>query len=755
MYTLTQRAQPFSLPGYPDYLSALLHARGIDSIEAAEAFLNPEASQLHNPLLMHGMAQAVALIKGAIQTGQVIAVYGDYDADGVCASAILIESFKALGASCFSYIPDRQEEGYGINAAAVREISGRAGLLISVDCGITALEEVALAKDLGLSVIITDHHTLQGELPQADALVHPAMGEYPFPGLCGAGVAFKLACALLGDKAGLVHLDLAALATIADLVPLVGENRVIAALGLKALGKTRRPGLLALMDAASIKREQGVSAQQVGYQLAPRLNAGGRLATAEEALRLLLTQDGEEAAAIAQSLDALNRTRRQVEQEVLAQAEAQVQSMDLSALRSLVASGDGWNSGVVGLAAGKLAERYRYPSIVLSRQGDELVGSGRSAGGIDLFSALSACAPHLKRFGGHKMAAGLALDAENLPAFTQSFDEAVRAQLAGGDLIPDTAYDYPLALSGVTVENATLLSRLAPFGIGNPAPVFLLEDVPLLSARGVGAGGAHLKLSLGSFGQAKDAIAFGKGHLAQRLPQTATLVGSVEENSYLGRVTAQVNVQGIFPGREAYALDEAGEQRAMLRAMARLPDAKRVYDSVALDALPASPDTRGTLFVAWCHQTAEALHQRYPGMHTWTGSVDDPRAFSAILYLPDWQGSFASFHRVVMADGLIHPLEAVMIVDALGDCRVETMPQSPTLSKALKALGISKDALREAYVRLRTYQPLSPDLPEQSALQVLSDLDLIALDAAGQFAGMKELRRCDPEESALFRYLNE
>ncbi|MGI6695287.1 MAG: single-stranded-DNA-specific exonuclease RecJ [Christensenellales bacterium] len=753
MYTLSQRAQPYQLPGYPDYLAALLHARGINTAEAAEAFLNPSACQLHDPFLMHGMEKAVSLIREAIRKGRIIAVYGDYDADGVCASAILMESFRTLKAVCFSYIPDRQEEGYGINAAAVREISGRAGLLISVDCGITAVDEVRLAKELGLTVIITDHHALQGELPPADALVHPALGDYPFPELCGAGVAFKLACALLGDEMGLMHLDLAALATIADLVPLTGENRVIAALGLKALGDTSRPGLVALMEAAGVKRGQGVRAQQVGYQLAPRLNAGGRLATAEEALRLLITRDGEEAAAIAQSLDALNRTRRQVELEVLSQAEAQVRAMDLSALRSLVAAGEGWNSGVVGLAAGKLAERYGYPAIVLSRQGEELVGSGRSAGSIDLFSALTACAPHLKRFGGHKMAAGLALNAEHLPAFTRCFDEAVREQLKGGDLIPDTVYDYPLTLSRVTVENAALLSRLAPFGIGNPAPVFLLEDVPLLSARGVGTGGAHLKLSLGNSGAAKDAIAFGKGHLVNRLPGAATLVGSIEENSYMGCVSAQVNIRDIFPGREAYAFDEAEEQRAMLRALSRLSDEKQAHDSEILDALPEAPDTRGTLFVAWCHQTAEALHRRYPGMRTWVGAVNDPRAFSAILYLPDWQGSFARFTRVVMADGLIHPLEAAMIVDALGDCRVQALPRSQQLSEALLALSITKDTLREAYIRLRQRRPLAPDLPEQSALQVLYDLDLITLNKAGGFAGMREVRRCEPDESALFRNL--
>ncbi len=664
-----------------------------------------------------------------------------------------MEALREIGATAFSYIPDRQEEGYGLNAQAVTEISGRAGMIISVDCGITALEEVRLAKALGLAVIITDHHALQGELPPADALVHPALGDYPFPALCGAGVAFKLAQALLGHEAGLKHLELAALATIADLVPLVGENRVIAALGLAAMAETTRPGLLALMQAARLKPGAAVTAEQVGYQLAPRLNAGGRLHTAEDALKLLLTTDPGEAAAIAQTLDSLNTQRRQVEREVLTAAQAQVGEQDLSALRSLVAAGEGWNPGVVGLAAGKLAERYQYPAIVLSRQGEELVGSGRSAGKIDLFAALSAAAPLLTRFGGHRMAAGLSLSARDLPAFRERFDQAVRAQLGGGDLVPETAYDYPMALEDVTVENARLLSRLAPFGIGNPAPVFMLADVPLLSTRAVGADGSHLKLSLGRPGAVCDGIAFGQGHLAGKLPGSFTAVGSMGENSYMGRTTAQVNVRGIFPGTVAYAQDKPAEHRAMLRTLAAIP-AGQAEAPVPLDQLPERPPTRGTLFVAWCHQTAEALHRRYPQLVTYTGAADDPRAFSAILYLPDWHQPFAPYPRVVMADGLIHQGEAVMMKDAAGAREVLALPQSQALKDALAELKTDKDALREAYIRLRDGQPLGQAPQDLSALYVLWDLDLITLDAAGGFSGMKEMRRCDPDQSALFQHLN-
>ena len=754
MFSLVQRAVPYALPGYPDYLAALLHARGIDSPEEAAAFLNPAPEQLHDPFRMAGMAAACGMIRAAAAGRRTIAVYGDYDADGVCASAILIEAIRALGAEVFSYIPDRQGEGYGLNLDAVREISEKAGLLISVDCGVTAVQEARLAKSLGLPLIITDHHALQGDLPAADALVHPALGEYPFPELCGAGVAFKLACALLGQEAGTRFLDLAALATIADLVPLRGENRAIAALGLKALADTGRPGLQALIEAAGVDRLAGVSEGQVGYQLAPRLNAGGRLSTAENALKLLLTGDREEAGIIAQGLDELNSQRRQVEAAVFEEALEQAEGQDLSALRSLVAAGEGWNTGVVGLAAGKLAERFQYPAVVLSRQGDELVGSGRSAGNINLFEALSACAPLLTRFGGHRMAAGITLPAAALPDFRARFDQAVRSQLGEGDLIPESPYDYPLSLSEVTVESARLLSRLAPFGTGNPAPVFLLEDVPLLSARAVGSGGSHLKLSLGQPGAACGGIAFRQGHLAGRLPGRVTVLCSVEENTFRGVSSAQVNVKGLFPGSQAYPEDEKAERRAMLDALAGLPADPGKGRALPLDALPDDIPARGTLLAAWCRETAEALHRRYPRLWPLAEAADDPRAFSAIVYRPDWRRSFARFSRVVMADGLLHPGEAAMIAGATGAGRVLALPRSRALERALEGLRADKGELRDTYIRLKQGLPIGEEPREMSALRILAELGLISLDARGAFCGMREVRRCEPGESALFRNLN-
>ncbi|HSK69792.1 MAG TPA: single-stranded-DNA-specific exonuclease RecJ, partial [Candidatus Limnocylindria bacterium] len=425
---------PFTLPGYPDFLAGLLRARGVDSAEAAERFLHPDLSHLSDPTLLHGIPEAVAVIRRAVRSNARIAVYGDYDADGVCASAILLTALRGMGADAFSYIPDRVTEGYGLHAEAIRHLAGTAGLVVTVDCGVTAREEAALARELGLSLVITDHHTVPDMLPDADAVVHPAMGEHPEPGLCGAGVAWKLALALAGKEAALPLLELAALATVADLVPLLGENRVIAALGLRMMRDTARPGLRALKAVAGIKEGAPVTGEMAGFQLAPRLNAGGRLASAQLALDLLMAPDDITARPLAARLDMLNRERRDVEAAVLREAQAQIEGRDLTLTRTLVACGEGWNPGVVGLVAGRLAQRWNYPCVVLSQEGDVMHGSGRSAGDVDLHAALSECADLFHRFGGHRMAAGLSMPSSSLEAFRTRFDAAVRSQLGDGDL---------------------------------------------------------------------------------------------------------------------------------------------------------------------------------------------------------------------------------------------------------------------------------------------------------------------------------
>ncbi len=757
MRKLTARAQPFHLPGYPDYLAALLHARGIQSAGEAERFLNPALHQLHSPFLLHGMQRAADLIRDAKSKGQSIVVYGDYDADGICASAILLGALRDLGANAFSYIPDRAGEGYGLNAEAVRQLSGQAGLLITVDCGITALEETALAASLSMRVILTDHHSLPEILPGADAVVHPLLADYPDPQLCGSGVAWKLACALLGEDKVLDGLELAAIATIADMVPLTGENRVIAALGLERLRDTKSPGLRALMRAAGMRAGEPVQSDQVAFQLAPRLNAAGRLATARGALRLLLTRDTEEADDIAGQMDLLNRERREIENKVLREAAAQLQGKDFSSLRSLVIAGEDWNPGVVGLAAGKLAERWNYPAVVLTGNGDELSGSGRSAGGIDLYAALKRCSDLFTRFGGHRMAAGLSLPVENLQAFTDRFDAAVREQLGEGDLIPETVYDCALPLSQVTLDMVQTVGKMAPFGMGNPPPLFLLEDLNLLNARTVGSGNAHLKLTVAGNGAVREGIAFNQGDQQAKLSRALRLVAGVERNDFIGRVNVQLQVKTILPGPDVVPAGVETEAGAILRELARQAPESRIKPRVLdISRLPELAGSRGTLLIARCAQTVGALRREYPALQALTGNAPDPRGFHAIVYMPDWSLTFARYERVVLADGLLGGPEAAMVQNAAGAEEILVMPKSAAFSSLIDRLRLSVSDLRQAYVLLRdgAVSGLCGDpVRDLAAKMVLHQLDLISLDERFTFTGMKQSRRISPKESALFMAL--
>jgi single-stranded-DNA-specific exonuclease len=755
MKKLTARALPYQLPGYPDYLAALLHARGISGEAQAARFLNPSLDQLHDPLLLHDMGKACDLIIQAAEKKLKVAVYGDYDADGVCASAIVLEALSMIGISAFSYIPDRQTEGYGLNSEAIRILAAQADLLISVDCGVTALKEAALARELGLRLIITDHHALPDELPLADAIVHPGLAGYPDSFLCGAGIAWKIACALLGVERAEGLLDLAALATVADLVPLSGENRVITALGLKKMAGSHRLGLKALKRTAGIREGKPVSAEQVGYQLAPRLNAGGRLASAQSALNLLMTEDTEEAEILAKELDRLNRERRDVESQVIREAAHQLFGQDMSRTRSIVLSSPGWNTGVVGLAAGKLAERWNYPTIVLSENGDELSGSGRSAGGIDLHQALSECRDLFHRFGGHRMAAGLSLPAENLQAFRERFDAAVRRQLGVEDLLPEIVYDCPLALSEVSLKTIQNLEQLAPFGMGNPAPLFLLDRLSLVSSRAVGSESAHLKLTVASGGTVREGIAFHQGGLQGGLADGFQLIASVDANEYNGRVSAQLKVKALLPGEDAFAPAPGQEARALLRGLLASGDEKEPVNRVMKP--PEPKGSRGMLYAASCAQTANALHKAWPMLQTSLGLAADPRGFSAIVLAPDWTRPFARYDTVIFADGLFTKGEAALARKATGACRCDVLPESEALRSLFATLRLSLEDLRLAYVSLLQRAASVPNLHPNAFLAarlVLEELGLITLNGQDELQSIISVQKIDPDKSRLFRLLS-
>ena len=752
MFVFKQRATPFQIEGYPAWMASLLHARGVDTKEQAEAFLSPSLALLHDPLLLKDMDKAVALIRDAARKKQRVVIYGDYDVDGMCASVILYETLHSMGIKTINYIPDRHSEGYGLNLEAVEKLAAQADMLISVDCGITSVQEVAAAKARDMTVIITDHHTLPDTLPDADAVLSPLLSEYPFPYLCGAGVAWKLSCALKGLDFAQKQLDLAALATMADMVPLNGENRVIASLGIRLMAATQRPGLKALKAVAGIADNKVISSDQMVFQIAPRLNAGGRLSTATDALELLKAEREDQAVQLAAQLDALNTLRKQEEHAVIGQAECQINGEMLFKRRSIVVVGEAWNSGVIGLAAGKLAEKYNYPTVALTRNGEVLVGSARSAGDVNLYRALKECDDLFVRFGGHPKAAGLSIKEENIPAFLERFDAAVKAQLPTGDILPEYAYDADLPFEFVTPDLVEKLESLSPFGVGNPSPVFLASGVSAVRQDAVGSDRKHLKLALEDETGIKNGIAFSMGHMAGTLRGNIDVLYQPQINAFNGRVNAECLVKKIKPGDDCFRHDPAGEKSMALQGLVSTLSNGSEEPTDAGCPEDGLEGTRGTLFLCRTYETAARLRQRYPWIDAVQGRADDARAFHAIAFDLPIGGIQAPYQTVIFADGLIHPKEAGLVRQALPNAKLLTWPRSAALKGYLKETAPSVEEMRTAYkALLGKAQPIQDPVKNEAALCILEELRLITRTAAGP--ELLPIHKCDPAESALFRAL--
>ena len=490
-------------------VAAILVRRGHDTVAAAERFLR--ADDRHDPFAFAGMRDACALILEHVARGSRIVVHGDYDVDGVSSTATLVRSLRRLGADPGWHLPSRFDGGYGLSTATVEELA-RAGteLLIAVDCGITSAPEIDVAHALGLDAVVLDHHRPADRLPSWP-IVHPGVSGYPFEGLCAAGVALKLAQALevtAGQNPGNAEddLDLVALATVADLVPLRGENRRLVREGLRVLARTAKPGLRALMAVASVDPAR-IDAHALGFRLAPRLNAAGRLGRADGALELLLGDDRARGDEVAAELDLLNRERQAAEQRILLAAEAaRSQAPDGPAL---VLAGEGWHPGVIGIVASRMVERHGRPCLLIALDGDSGRGSGRSIPAYDLHAGLSACAHHLGRFGGHPAAAGLEIEASSFDAFRAAFLDHARAVLSSDDLVPVERVDAVVSATALGLPLAEELELLAPFGQGNPRPTLLVPAAQVGDVRALGADGEHAALTLSSGGARARVVAFG------------------------------------------------------------------------------------------------------------------------------------------------------------------------------------------------------------------------------------------------------
>lgn len=539
----------------PGALCALLVARGLADPEGAKAFLRPRLDDLHDPEALTDLPVAVDRILRALAAGETLFVHGDYDVDGMAGTALLTRWLQSLGGEVVPFIPHRLRDGYDLGPGGVEAaLQAGARLLITVDCGILAHEAVEKAVAADLDVIVTDHHTPGDRLPPALAVLNPGREDcsYPNPGLCGAGVAFKL-CQGLAAARGLPRedlygfLDLVGLATIADLVPLRGENRILARYGLRAMARTSNPGLRALINQAGLDNRE-LSAGAVAFALAPRLNAVGRLGEPMAALKLLLTDHAGEAAELAREAEELNRTRQATDRQTLDEAlRLLARDYDPETDFGLVLASRDWHPGVVGIVASRVTEQLHRPAILVAMDGDRGRGSGRSIPGFDLLKAIRECGHLLERFGGHRQAAGLEIRADRMEAFREAFNREAGAALRGQVLSPEIAPEVEIELAEVTADLHRYLKYMGPHGIGNPTPVFLARGVRLArEARIVGT--HHLKMRFRQGGAELDGIGF---QLARRISPAELGRGpldvafQIRENEYRGVVSLQAGLKDV------------------------------------------------------------------------------------------------------------------------------------------------------------------------------------------------------------------
>ena len=636
--------------GVSHVLAQVLVRRGLGDAAAARAFLDP--SEAHDPGAFAGIERAVELIERHIRAGSRIVVHGDYDVDGVCAAATTVRALRALGADVGWYLPDRLTDGYGLSLETVQRLATRGTrLLVTVDCAITAVDEVAAARAAGLDVVVSDHHAprADGRLPNCE-IVHPAVCGYPCPDLCGTGVAYKLAQAL-GAPGAENDIELVALATVADLMPLAGENRRLVREGLVALSRTSRPGLRALMTVANVD-PSSLDTGALGFRLAPRINAAGRLRRADAGLELLLTMDERRAAEIAAELDRVNVERRAVEQRIVWEAEAQVAEM--GERRSYVLAGEGWHPGVVGIVASRIVERHHRPVVVVALEGDLGSGSARSIAGFDLLGSLHACAEHLERYGGHRAAAGMSIRRDRVDDFRNALECHAQEIMLPEMLVARERVDAIASGCDLGLELAEELELLEPCGMGNPRGRLLVPGSRLRDPRPMGDG-RHVRFVVGSGGTSARAVAFGcGGQLGVDGDEPVDATFRLERNFWNGAVEPRL-VLGHARRCAPAAIEVLGEPEDYLTA---------ALGDCDLDAGPAGPrrgartllDRRGQSPLAVLHDAIAA------GGEVLAVCADAPRRLSGLRARA---GGFAliSYHALERDPRLVDRFVHVVALD--------------------------------------------------------------------------------------------
>ncbi|MCI9246774.1 MAG: single-stranded-DNA-specific exonuclease RecJ [Clostridia bacterium] len=530
-------------------LASILINRNINTSEKVEQFVNPTRNDFHDPFLMPDMDKAVDRILKAINTNEKVMIYGDYDVDGITSITVLKKFLLDRGLEAGEYTPNRLEEGYGLNKEAVKSIHEQGyTLMITVDCGISGNEEIAYAKELGMEVIVTDHHEQGEEIPNCLAVIDAKRkdNQYPFNQLAGVGVVFKLIQAIsiqleLDAKEYLKYLDIVCVGTISDIVPLVDENRVIAKLGLKLVAMTKNVGLRTLLNSIGYKR---IDSNTISFGVAPRINACGRMGAQEEALKLLLTESQEEADEITETLNQYNQERQATEKAIFEEAVQQIEQSEKDS-PCLVVGNEKWHHGVIGIVSSKVTELYFKPSILICFEEEEGKGSGRSIPGFDLHEALMNCGTYIERFGGHSMAIGISVKKENFENFKKEFQEYAKSK-GISDIIPIIKIDEETTLKNVSLETVKELSLLEPYGEANKVPLFLIRSLKIQSIRTLSEG-KHLKVRLGQDSYMIDAIGFGVGEWAEHylIGDKVDVVGSLEINSFNGNEQVQLVIKDM------------------------------------------------------------------------------------------------------------------------------------------------------------------------------------------------------------------
>jgi single-stranded-DNA-specific exonuclease len=750
----------------------VLVRRGLADPAAARAWL--DARDAHDPAAFAGIDRAVALVLDHAARGSQITVHGDYDADGVCSTAILVRALRALGAQVDWYLPSRVDDGYGLGAATVERLAARGTrLLLTADCAITAIDEVALARRQGMDVVVTDHHQprADGALPDAP-IVHPALCGYPCPDLCATGVAHKLAAALLAaagrdPAAADEDLDLVALATVADCVPLRGENRRLVRAGLRTLAATLRPGLRALMRVAKVD-PGALDARSLGFRLAPRINAAGRLYRADAGLELLLTEDEGRAEAIATELDAANTERRHTETRILFEAEAQV--AETGDAPAFVLAGEGWHPGVIGIVASRIAERHHRPCVLVALDGDSGTGSGRSIPAFDLLGGLDACASHLLRHGGHRAAAGCTVARDALDTFRAAFRAHAEGVLGPDDLVPTERVDAVVAGDELGLDLAEELERLAPFGVGNPDVTLLVPAARLSDARPMGEG-KHIRFTVESGGVRARAVAFSTPRLPAGHDGPLDATFGLERNEWNGAVEPRLVLRCAQPPEPApiALLGEPEDEVAAALAELDAPlEPPRLPSERPADPAPGAGGTRdrrgggaagviaalvasGDPVLVVCAD-ARARRRHLSGrlggfaLCSWAALERDPGLLAAHAHVvaldpPLGAGSLALAGGAGAAVHLVWGEPEAAFALAVAEAVLDLRAPAAALYRALRDGGSLAEVLAAT----------GPPAVAGRALRVLAELGLVEVDRAALRVRVPPAQRTELERSPAFR----